>query len=55
MLDNSEKLREMVNNAHAHSTQLGDSETVKELTAKTEPASAKWEPVAKKLWTASPK
>lgn len=55
MLDNPELIREMVNKAGAHSTQLEDSESVEELTAKTEPAAAKWEPVAEKLWTASPK
>ncbi len=52
MLDNPEKIREMVNNAKAHSTQMEDSETVEELTAKTMPAAEKWKPVADKLWVA---
>ncbi len=52
MLDNPEKFREMVNNAKAHSTQMEDSETVEELTAKTMPAAEKWKPVADKLWVA---
>lgn len=53
MLDNPEMLREMVNESGAHSTQLEDSETVEELTAKTVSAAEKWEPVADRLW-ASP-
>lgn len=52
MLDNPEKLREMVTRAKAHSTQLNDSETVEELTEKTKPAADNWEPVANKLWAA---
>jgi MoaA/NifB/PqqE/SkfB family radical SAM enzyme len=52
MLDNPSMLREMVNRAKAHSTQLEDSETVEELTAKTGPAADKWKPVADKLWAA---
>lgn len=52
MLDNPEILREMVNKSGAHSTQLEDSETVEELTAKTEAAAEKWKPVADKLWDA---
>lgn len=52
MLDNPELIREMVNKSGAHSTQLEDSETVEELTAKTEPAAEKWKPVADKLWAA---
>ena len=52
LLDNPEKIREMVNNSHAQSTQMEDSETVEELTAKTIPAAEKWKPVADKLWAA---
>lgn len=50
MLDNPEKLREMVSNSKAHSTQLEDSETAEELTAKTEAAAKGWKPVADQLW-----
>lgn len=50
LLDNPEKLREMVHNANAKSTQPIDEESVDELTAKTEEASKKWAPVADKLW-----
>ena len=53
MLDNPEKLREMVKRSGAHSTQMEDSETAEELTSKTEPAAEKWKPVAERLWTAS--
>jgi hypothetical protein len=53
MLDNPEKIREMVNNAKAHSTQMEDSETVEELTIKTMPAAEKWKPVADRLWADS--
>jgi len=52
MFDNPEIIREMVNRSKAHSTQLEDSETVEELTAKTIPAAEKWKPVADKLWAA---
>lgn len=52
MLDNPEFIRDMVNKSGAHSTQLEDSETVEELTAKTIPVAEKWKPVADKLWAA---
>lgn len=52
MLDNPEMIRKMVNESGAHSTQLEDSETIEELTAKTQPAADKWKPVADKLWDA---
>ena len=52
MLDNPEKLREMVAKSGAHSTQLRDSETAEELTAKTGPAAEQWKPVADRLWEA---
>lgn len=52
MLDNPEFIRDMVNKSGAYSTQLEDSETVEELTAKTIPVAEKWKPVADKLWAA---
>lgn len=53
LLDNPEKLREIVARSGAHSTQLLDSEDVETLTAKTEEAARAWAPRAEALWTAS--
>lgn len=50
LLDNPEKLREMVHNAKARSTQPIDEESVEDLTSKTEEAAKRWAPVAEKLW-----
>lgn len=50
MLDNPEKIREMVSKSNARSTQLEDSESVEELTAKTVLASENWKVVADRLW-----
>ncbi|MBU5440068.1 radical SAM protein [Tissierella sp. MSJ-40] len=50
LLDNPEKLREMVKRANAHSTQPIDREEVEELTAKTEEVSKEWAETADRLW-----
>lgn len=53
MLDNPEKLREMVKNADAHSTDFLAPESAEELTAKTEKAAAAWAVKANELWEAT--
>lgn len=53
LLDNPEKLREMVTKAGAHSTQPIDKESVEELTAKCQDISEKWAVTAEKLWEES--
>src|SRR5699024_10458668 len=50
LLDNPEKLQEMVHEAGAYSTQPIDREDVEDLTAKTIEAAKNWEPTAEKLW-----
>ena len=50
LLDNPEKLREMVKNSGAHSTEMLSPENVEELTAKTENAAEAWAPIAEKIW-----
>jgi len=50
LLDNPEKLRDMVERSGAHSTQLLDEEDVVSLTAKTEDASKRWAVQADVLW-----
>lgn len=52
MLDNPEKLREMVKNSEAHSTDLLAPESAEELTAKTEQAAQAWAVKAGELWDA---
>ena len=49
-LDNPQQLRDIVNIAKAHPTQLADMESVEEFTAKCENAAKAWAPVAEKLW-----
>lgn len=49
-LDNPEKLRMMVNNACAKSTQLHDNESVEYYTGKCEAHAAGWAPVSDELW-----
>ena len=49
-LDNPEKLRSMVNNSKAKSTQLHDLETVEHYTGKCETHAASWAPVSDYLW-----
>ena len=50
MLENPEKIRQMVNAAGAHSTDLQSPESVEHLTAKTEPYAEKWTPKADEMW-----
>ena len=50
MLDNPEKIMEIVNEANAKSTDIEAPESIEELCAKTKPAAEKWAPVAKELW-----
>ena len=52
MLDNPEKLREMVKNSGAHSTDFLAPESAEELTAKTESAAKAWAVKADELWNA---
>ncbi|MCE5299336.1 MAG: SPASM domain-containing protein, partial [Spirochaetia bacterium] len=52
MLDNPEIMERLIKASGAHSTQMEDSETVEELTAKTKPTAEKWKPVADRLWAA---
>lgn len=52
MLDNPEKLREMVKNSGAHSTDFLAPESAEELTAKTEKAAEAWAMKADELWNA---
>lgn len=51
LLDNPEKLRQMVHNSKAHSTQPVDKEPVDELTKKCESVAKKWAQTADRLWT----
>ena len=53
LLDNPEKLREMVHASGAHSTDVASPEDVDALTAKTEATARNWEPVANSLWRCS--
>lgn len=48
--DNPEKLRMMVNNAKAKSTQLNDNESVENYTGKCELQAANWASVSDQLW-----
>lgn len=50
LLDNPEKLKQMVDASHAYSTDLADREDVNDLIEKTKPVSVKWAPVADDLW-----
>ena len=50
MLENPEKLREMVAKAGAHSTDLQSPETVEHLCAKCDQYAKDWQPAADKLW-----
>ena len=54
MLDNPEKIREMVALSGAHSTDLMAPESAEELTAKTEAAAAAWAVKSQEIWDASP-
>ena len=52
-LDNPDRLKEMVLEAGARSTQAGDEEPVEELTDKCREAARKWAAVADELWRES--
>jgi hypothetical protein len=52
-LDNPEKLRKMVNEAKAHSTDITDSESVENLTAKCQEHAAGWAEIATRLSNSS--
>lgn len=55
LLDNVGRLTEMVEESGAKSTDMESPENVRHLSAKTEAAANKWEPVADRLWENSPK
>lgn len=50
LLDNPERIREIIAESNARSTDIISPETIEELCAKTTPAAEKWAPVAKQLW-----
>lgn len=50
MLENPERIEEMVKASGAHSTDMQAEEPVEELTAKTKPYAAAWAPTAERLW-----
>ena len=54
MLENPEKLREMVERTGAHSTNLEGAETVEQLCARCKAYAEHWSPVADKLWEEHP-
>lgn len=51
MLENPEKLREMIAGTQAHSTDLQSPESVEHLCAKCDSYAQAWKPVAEKLWS----
>jgi hypothetical protein len=53
MLENPEKLREMVEKAGAHSTDPQSPESVEHLCAKCDAYACNWAPVSEKLWEGS--
>jgi len=55
LLDNPDKLKAMVHNSNAHSTQFLDKEDVDTLTDKCQDASKKWAETADRLWAESQK
>ena len=55
MLENPEKLREMVTVSGAHSTDLQSPESVEHLCSKCERYARDWKPVADELWENSPR
>ena len=50
MLENPERLGQMVQESGAHGTDLVEPESPAELRAKTEQRAAEWKPVAERLW-----
>lgn len=55
MLENPEKLREMVSCTNAHSTDLQSPESVEHLCSKCDQYAENWKPFANELWEKSPK
>ena len=53
MLENPDKLREMVNNTNAVSTDLQSPESVEHLCAKCDKYAENWKPTAERLWQES--
>ena len=53
MLENPEKIREIIAKTGAHSTDLQSPESVEHLTEKTEPYARNWTPSANELWQCS--
>ena len=53
MLENPQKLREMVACSGAHSTDLQSPESVEHLCSKCDRYAKEWEPVAEELWEGS--
>ncbi len=51
MLENPECIEQLVEDTGAHSTELVESESVYELTAKTRPMAERRKPVAERIWT----
>jgi hypothetical protein len=54
MLENPERLVEMVHKTGAHSTDVEEQESVEHLCDKCKEYAANWEPVADKLWEEHP-
>lgn len=54
MLENPEKLREIVNTTQVHSTDLQSPESVEHLCSKCDKYAACWKPTADKLWESNP-
>lgn len=52
MLENPERIVEIVNKTGAHSTDLESPESVEHLTGKTVSYAENWTPTAEKLWAA---
>ena len=55
MLENPEKLREMVKRSGAHSTDLQSPETVEHLCSKCDRYAQEWKPAADELWENNPR
>ncbi|MCR9012808.1 radical SAM protein [Gabonibacter chumensis] len=51
LLDNPDRLKEVVNAAHAHSTDMLKPESVEDLTGKCQGCAHKWAVVADQIWT----
>lgn len=55
MLENPEKLREMISGCSAHSTDLQSPESVEHLCSKCERYAKEWTPIADELWENNPR